>query len=71
MSLPYLDQDTRDEIQRAADSGKQRSVIAGQIGISVEDLCRLMGWPQWAQVLADEKDTPFDLFACERLDAVL
>lgn len=71
MSLPYLDQDTRDEIQRAADSGKQRNVIAGQIGISVEDLCRLMGWPQWAQIPTDDTDATFDLFACERLDAVL
>lgn len=72
MSLPYLDQDTREEIQRAADSGIQRNIIAGRIGTSVEELCRLMGWPQWAQIPADDKDTPFDLFgACERLDAVL
>jgi hypothetical protein len=70
MSVPYLDQDTRDEIQRAKNSGKPVAYLAGQVGCSVEDLCRLMGWPQWAQVPADD-DTPFDLFACERLDGVL
>lgn len=43
MSLPYFDQDTRDEIQRAKNSGKPIAYLAGQIGISVEDLCRLMG----------------------------
>ena len=50
---PYIDGETRDEIQRAADSGIDHAVIAGQIGISVQELCRLMGWPQWQEIPAD------------------
>ena len=68
---PYIDQDTRDEIQRAADSGKSREYLAGHFGVTVEELCRLMGWPQWKQAPAATNGAEFDLFAVDRLDAVL
>ena len=67
---PYFDQDERDEIQRAKNSGKYDEVIAGQIGISVEELCRLMGWPQWKTVPVSN-DQDGDLWAVDRLDAQL
>ena len=72
-NTPYIDQDTRDEIQRAADSGIDHAVIAGQIGITVEELCRLMGWPQWQEIpTGNMVDQPADyLWSVEKLDGVL
>jgi len=70
MSLPYIDQDTRDEIQRADNAGTHRDIIAGKLGITLDELCQLMGWPQWKEVPAATGED-FDLFAVERLDGVL
>ena len=71
MSLPYYDGDTRDEIQLAHDSNTPDEVIAGQLGIGVEELCGLMQWPQWKPVPASNDDE-FCLFAgAERLGAQL
>jgi hypothetical protein len=70
-NAPYFDQDTCDDIQRAADSGKSPEDLAGQVGITVEELCRLMGWPQWKPTPAATGGAEFDLFACDRLDAQL
>ena len=68
-SPPYIDQDTRDEIQRAVDAGADRDVIAGQIGMDLPELCSLMGWPQWRPV--PTVDDRIDLWAADRLTEVL
>jgi len=70
--MRYIDQDTRDEIQRAHDSGTAHEVIAGQIGTSAEELCRLMGWPQWKPVPPNQSTDEFCLFeGSEALDGQL
>ena len=67
----YLDQDSRDEIQRAKDAGKSDEFLAGQTGFSVEELCRLMGWPQWRPEPVEPAAGDFDLWAVDRLADVL
>ena len=68
----YIDQDTRDEIQRAKDSGKTDEYLAGKTGFRVPELCSLMGWPQWKTVPASEPHNgEFDLWSVEKLDGVL
>ena len=72
MSLPYLDQDTRDENEQARRDGIPVSVIAQKRGMSVERLCVLMGWPQWREIPSDERSAEFDLFAAEaKLENIL
>ena len=66
--MPYLSGDDCDEIERAKANGKTDDQIAGHYKITPDELCRLMEWPSKP---AQQQTTEFDLFACERLDAVL
>ena len=71
--MRYRDQDTRDEIQRAADIGVPVPKIAERAHMEVRELCELMHWPQWQEIPAGgDDDQPADyLWSVDRLDGVL
>lgn len=64
----YLDQDTRDQAEEAKRQGMPVATIAQRLGMSPDNLCELMGWPQWKQIPAEPET---DLFALDRLEGVL
>lgn len=70
--MSYIDADTLDQCFEAIRQGATVEALAGQLGCSPEHLARLLDLPQWKQVPASEpKPDEFDLFAADRLDAVL
>lgn len=64
----YLDQDTRDQAEEARRQGMTVAVIAQRLGMSPDNLCGLMGWPQWREIPPAGE---VDLFAPDRLESVL
>jgi hypothetical protein len=69
---PYIDGDTLDQCREAIRQGGKVHLLAGIVGCSPGHLATLLGEPQWKQIPASEsKADEFDLFASERLDAVL
>jgi hypothetical protein len=71
MSLPYVPADIIDEAKDRRRQGDSLEGLASRIGISPEDLSRLLGEPVWKQIPHDNSGTDFDLFAADRLDGVL
>lgn len=70
--MSYIDADTLDQCFEAIRQGATIETLAGQLGCNPEHLARLLDLPQWKQVPASEpKPDEFDLFASDRLDAVL
>ncbi|MCA9036411.1 MAG: hypothetical protein KDA91_14850 [Planctomycetaceae bacterium] len=64
---PYIDGDTLQDIRNAYGMGVPLDQLAAQVGITEPELRRLLGLPQWGP----EVQTQPDLFADDRLDAVL
>lgn len=68
--MRYIDGDERDENNEAKRQGVPVPRIAELRHREVSELCSLMGWPQWQEIPA-AGNTEFDLWSCDRLDAVL
>lgn len=66
--VTYLDQDTREQAEEAKRQGIPVATIAGRLGMSPDNLCELMAWPQWKQI---PQDTETDLFSVDRLESLL
>ena len=64
----YIDQDTLDDIRNAHAMGVPLQRLAAQVGVSEDDLRRLLGLPAWKQL---PQQPELDLWAVDRLDAVL
>jgi hypothetical protein len=71
MSPPYVPGHIIDEAKDRRRQGDSLERLAGRIGISPEDLAKLLGEPQWKQVSPQQAADDFDLFASDRLDGVL
>ena len=67
--MRYLDQSTVDEAREAYRNNIPLDRIAGHLGITVAELRRVLELP--ALQPAQQQLEEFDLFACDRLDAVL
>jgi hypothetical protein len=67
--MSYIDGDTLDQCREALRQGRTLDSLAGQLRCSPEHLAKLLGISTAPKPIpaADE----FDLFACDRLDAVL
>ncbi len=67
--MSYIDGDTLDQCREALRQGRTLESLASQLRCSPEHLARLLGISTAPKPIpaADE----FDLFACDRLDAVL
>jgi len=70
MSLPYIDGHIINEARDRRRQGDSLETLASRIGISPENLATLLGEPAWRTVPEAQADD-FDLFACDRLDALL
>ena len=66
--VSYLDQDTRDQAEEAKRHGTPVAVIAQRLGMSPDNLCDLMGWPQWREIPPAGE---LNIFAVERLESLL
>ena len=64
----YIDADTLDEIRNAYGCGIPLERLAAQVGVSEDDLRRLLGLPQWKTL---PQQTELDLWAVDRLHDVL
>ena len=69
MSLPYIDADKIAEAIEARRHGANDDRIAAYLRCRVEDLPQLLGLPSTKP--AQQQSEEFDLFAADRLDAVL
>jgi hypothetical protein len=68
----YLDGEQRREIEEAKRQGIPEPRIAERLHMEVEELCRLMGWPQWQDgPVKAVADAGFDLWSTDRLDGQL
>ncbi len=47
---PYIDQDTLDDIRNAHACGIPLERLAAQVGVSEDELRRLLGLPAWKQL---------------------
>jgi hypothetical protein len=63
MSGQYLDADTILDARNAYGCGVPLTVIAGHLGVSVNELRRAMDLPQWRDTPANSTDSEPDLFA--------
>jgi hypothetical protein len=69
--MSYIDADTLDECSRALRLGATLDYLAGKLRCAPEHLANLLGLPQWKQIPQQQASDEFDLFATDRLDAVL
>ena len=68
MNRPYLDADTLQDARNAYGCGIPMELLAAQVGVSEDDLRRLLGLPAWKQL---PQQTELDLWAVDRLNAKL
>lgn len=68
--MRYIDADKCDAAMEAHRNNISHDVIAGHLGITIDELRVVLGLPQWKAEPA-KSDESFDLWAADRLDAVL
>lgn len=69
--MRYLDADTLNQCHEALRDGRTLDDLAGRLHIDTEYLGRLLQLPQTKPAAAGNAETEFDLWAADRLDAVL
>lgn len=65
----YLDGDTADQCMELLRQGVSLDHIAGRLGCSADELCRLLGLPSWTPEPTADADC--DLWAADALDGQL
>lgn len=68
--MRHITQELLDHIRDEMRHGATLDNLASRLGFDADYLARLLGLPSLQPIPADD-DTPFDLFASERLDGVL
>ena len=67
----YICGDDLQDIRNAYGCGIPLERLAAQVGVSEDDLRRLLGLPQWKPAASDNAEPELDLWAVDRLDAAL